>query len=1122
MPEIPQNITRKDLLQAIARIDELGLPDKGHSSTYDVIHEGKTYPPKVVVSLANIFANGKELDRLSFSGGKDTACFKLLEREGFQIVDKDKKSYWFVGASFQKGAEDRTEQFCADGVWVNAYSDRDLDDIKRIKVGERIAIKSTYTRKNDLPFDANGLTVSVMAIKAIGVVTENKGDGLNLQVDWTRLPEKKEWFFYTQRGTIWEIKRGEVFNDALIDFTFKNKPQDYALFRNSDYWKDRFGDQAGLHMNINLSRLKEYQHEFLKYFPECDSFQTDDYINRERAYKVELKALFDNTCRAGLESLPEDSNGLASLAKSLTSLFTVKLEGMDNKPQNLVGWRYTDFIRFLSDERAIEFVRAVAALLYGVSSLEERITAFQNKLVELISSANDKAKAAQLRSITSFFLALFDVQKYGFIKTQELKRAIADLTGSKIIGQEGELLEAFEFYSQVRQALEGLGWKARDLIDVQSFLYVCQAYAADELTTPMSVGEGSNEDYQMDTNQPCNEPLNQILYGPPGTGKTYNTVNKALQILDPQFYASHLDDRAALHARFKELKHESRLGFVTFHQSFSYEDFVEGLKATSEEGEISYEVADGIFKQMCEETNPHIEKESSTSVDVSGRKVWKMSLGNTLGSDSFVYDKCIEADEIRLGYGDDIDFAGCSSRKEISTKFTDNGYELKPQDYQVTSVDIFKNQMNIGDMVIVSDGNLKFRAIAEITADYQCLPDAEFPDYGQTRKVIWHRVYEKSLPYERVLVKKFSQMTLYKLSAKTVDMTKLQSLLSSSEKAGGSKGLSVGQKLGNGEHEVVSVSNERIRIKSTKSGSVISFDTELIDELLDHVRNGALTIDDIAKKRVFENCDTRLEKFIVNGYSGPISKIVRFLLDGSLDGEAVDDSKDNRVLIIDEINRGNISSIFGELITLIEPSKRAGADEALSVTLPYSKEKFQVPSNLYLIGTMNTADRSLALMDTALRRRFDFVEMMPNIDELEEVFVMGVDIPLMLETMNRRIEVLYDREHTLGHAFFMPLKDEASEEQCFKLLQSIFANKVLPLLEEYFFEDWEKIRLVLGDNQKKEIDHQFVTENQNGFNSDDLFGSNADLGYDHDDAKTYSRNTAALGKVESYIAIYES
>lgn len=178
------------------------------------------------------------------------------------------------------------------------------------------------------------------------------------------------------------------------------------------------------------------------------------------------------------------------------------------------------------------------------------------------------------------------------------------------------------------------------------------------------------------------------------------------------------------------------------------------------------------------------------------------------------------------------------------------------------------------------------------------------------------------------------------------------------------------------------------------------------------------------------------------------------------------------VLIIDEINRGNISRIFGELITLIEPSKRAGADEALSVTLPYSKETFSVPDNVYIIGTMNTADRSLAGLDLALRRRFSFTEMPPRPELLDEVEVEGINVGQMLRVMNQRITVLLDRDHTIGHAYFMPLQTEPTLTR----LAAIFRQAILPLLQEYFFEDWERIRWVLNDHRKDSV--AFIVEDK--------------------------------------------
>lgn len=223
-------------------------------------------------------------------------------------------------------------------------------------------------------------------------------------------------------------------------------------------------------------------------------------------------------------------------------------------------------------------------------------------------------------------------------------------------------------------------------------------------------------------------------------------------------------------------------------------------------------------------------------------------------------------------------------------------------------------------------------------------------------------------------------------------------------------------------------------------------------------------------------------------------------------------------LVIDEINRGNISKIFGELITLIEHDKRG----KIFVKLPYSNTSFTVPKNLHIIGTMNTADRSLALLDTALRRRFEFVACMPDTHEdsspLKGLTVAGIDIRCMLERMNQRIETLYDRDHTIGHAYFIQLKNLAEEERL-EALGTIFKRQILPLLEEYFFEDWEKIRLVLADNQKHDQNLQFITVFCGDASLEKLFGKKHNL-EEHTVRARFALQDEAFTNPDAYKTIY--
>ncbi len=503
--------------------------------------------------------------------------------------------------------------------------------------------------------------------------------------------------------------------------------------------------------------------------------------------------------------------------------------------------------------------------------------------------------------------------------------------------------------------------------------------------------------------------LNTILYGPPGTGKTYSTVKYAVEICDPEYASTHSKYKELLD-RFNELKDkEGRIVFTTFHQSYSYEEFIEGIKPDTDEDNpetLTYKKESGIFKKFCETARRGKIQESSLPLR-ENPKVWVVLLDGSGQSELKKY--CFSHDEIRIGWPE------C---EDTVTKDTPN-----LNDKERAILHNFQDRMEIGDIVLIEKNVTSIDGLGVITSD--CFIDREgYESYPRVRKIKWigKEIDDDALEINGGV--RLDRKSVYGIPDWRVDLDKVYSLISKYEK-------------GNG---------------------LIPTDTET-PEL------------------------------------------------------------GNYVFIIDEINRGNISKIFGELITLIEDTKRDGMDEAASAVLPYSGTKFSVPKNVYILGTMNTADRSIALMDTALRRRFDFVEMMPQTDLLDGVTVKtkegSVNIGQMLKTINERIEFLFDREHTIGHAFFMRLTKE--DIPSLSTLSDIFKRSVVPLLQEYFYEDYEKIQLVLGDNGKTNDGCKFIVDKPMKSNSIFITGKNG-----LEDSVQYSVNQDAFDRIESYAGIIKA
>ncbi len=431
--------------------------------------------------------------------------------------------------------------------------------------------------------------------------------------------------------------------------------------------------------------------------------------------------------------------------------------------------------------------------------------------------------------------------------------------------------------------------------------------------------------------------LNRILYGPPGTGKTYSTIETAVRIADPGFAGNH----AAQKQRFDELLLEGRVEFITFHQSYSYEDFVEGIRpvldADEENTTARYECRPGAFKRLA---------------------------FNAL------FD-CLVRDEVTKG-------------------------------------------------LVLFDA-LWTALISKIDSD----PEAKYPG--------------------------LSSKTSYQFSLTQKGNIEGTNVLSS-------KTFLCSRKL---LEQVFDAKRDRDSIVVADVMEVVArgCHSQLVAAVFNELRR-------IEKKQFAGKVQPGLKTAYTRDEKAEI--VQRFLAEGDKSGYQLRQASrcTRYVLVIDEINRGNISKILGELITLIETDKRLGTGDeqnSLIVTLPYSGEKFAIPANLYIVGTMNTADKSIALVDLALRRRFEFQEMPVRMDLCNG---LSDQMRLALTELNRRITLRKDRDHQIGHAYFIHVAGITGFNQQFR-------KQIIPLLQEYFYNDWEGVRYVLGETA---TDGRFISK----------------------------------------------
>ena len=434
---------------------------------------------------------------------------------------------------------------------------------------------------------------------------------------------------------------------------------------------------------------------------------------------------------------------------------------------------------------------------------------------------------------------------------------------------------------------------------------------------------------------------NVILHGPPGTGKTYRSIMEAVRIVrGAQWIVNR--ERSEVVSEYRKLQNAGQIEFVTFHQSYGYEEFVEGLRPVLDdldEGEVRYEIHAGTLKRIATR---------ATSVGLAEPEEEDQSFGRIWSS---FLDQVEEAGEIRLM---------SRNGKSLALKPTAKGNLL-----------VWKVDEN-----------------GELIETQMCV-------LKRYMEVFWNGRNEIGPDPEQMTA---SSMTQY--------------LGKQLENQGGHHNVST--------WPVYKYLWENRQNLGTHDEGIAGGDFDIPERVRNALRTSGRQFD-------FSN------------------------------------GSDQFVLIIDEINRGNMSKILGELITLLEPDKRLGMSEELRLPLTYSpNERFALPPNLHIIGTMNTADRSIALMDVALRRRFQFEEVMPDALVVRDLIsarsgnkTLGEFLGRILDDMNARIRFIHDREHQIGHSYFLSVTDLED-------LRRLFVDRVIPLLQEYFFDAWGKVCLVLG------------------------------------------------------------
>ena len=622
-----------------------------------------------------------------------------------------------------------------------------------------------------------------------------------------------------------------------------------------------------------------------------------------------------------------------------------------------------------------------------------------------------QSKSTVSKKAGEIFRFYKEIEPYDFVlvnKGEEV-RAIAKIYGSNYVFVDGLDFPHGRVVEWIDKNVKGLRIDEGNQTSVSKLGY---DYSIQAIKNYLSkkIGQPDNEKKNI-MNKTMDNSLNTIFFGPPGTGKTYTTISESIKVANRNFVFPISPDteegRKLIKTEFERLQKLHRVTLTTFHQSLSYEDFIEGIKPALNNIDSQHIVDQENITLLQSDKNPSLEYVLKAGI-----------FKNCCAVASYLcHKKGIEFSQNKTSYTFD----------QLYDAFI-NDIIIKIKDKKNPVFETLKGKI------------------------------VEVKNVNKNRSIIARA--KESIAIDSAPLTKANIQKLYDHFKSAEEITSLQQV-----------------------EDAVQVTP-----RITEFYAVFRGLKEFEKEFSQHSDPNEETLNAEA---------FNLEDIVKNFETGVYNDAV--LKHGN--------TAESVVLIVDEINRGNIASIFGELITLIETDKRWGAEERLMLKLPYSQSDFFVPVNLYLIGTMNTADRSVEAIDTALRRRFEFKPILPNANALKNTDD-GIELSKLLTTLNDRLAILKDKDHLIGHAWFWNVKN-------IKDLQNVFANKIIPLLQEYFYNDYEKLGLLIG----KAFFEAPLKVNTGTFAT---FYNGGNLKNQYQNRMIYSlKNPLAISK-EEFIALYQS